>query len=130
MTRKTTLVALTILLGMSVTIEANAAKLVYTTPVWTTANSTNGAARISCGALNLDKKAQTVRAEILDKDATVLNDKSADINPGGVADIAFWNIGNANGNLYCRFTVSSNKVRAYATLYTANFDTVFVLDAK
>lgn len=113
------------------TTAAYAAKLVYTTPVWTTAGSTAGAARISCGALNLDKKVQTVKAEILDKDAGVLNDKSVDINPGGVADIVFWYFGDANGNLYCRFTVNNaKKVRAYATVYTANFDTIFVLDAK
>lgn len=131
MKKKQALAAFTTVFAMGMSTATNAAKLVYTTPVWTTANSTDGAARISCGALNLDKKAQTVRAEILDKDAGVLNDKSADINPGGMADIAFFSLGNVNGSLYCRFTVNNDKkVRAFATLYTINFDTIFVQDAK
>lgn len=110
---------------------ANAAKLVYTTPIFETNGAANGAARMSCNALNLDKKPQNVRAEVVwgNDGTTVVNDKSETVDPGAVKRITFWS-NSTNDNFYCRFTVNSNKVRAYANAYDKDFQTLFVIDAK
>ena len=110
---------------------AGAARLVYTTPIFETNGASIGAARMSCNALNLDTKPQDVRAEIIwgVDGKTVVNDKSATIDPGAVSRITFWT--NAtNDSFYCRFTLNSTRVRAYANGYDKNFQTLFVIDAK
>lgn len=124
------LATIILLTGVGLASEVQAAKVMYTTPIWTNPNVSDGAARISCGAMNLDKKVQTVTAQILGGTGAPVNDVTADIDPGATKDITFWNLGNVNGNLVCRFTVNSTKVRAFATAYTQDFHTVFVLDAK
>jgi hypothetical protein len=124
------LATIILITGAGLACEVQAAKVVYTTPIWTTPNIADGAARISCGAMNLDKKVQTVTAQILSATGAPLNDVTADIDPGATKDITFWNLGNVNGNLICRFTVNNNKVRAFATAYNQDFHTLFVLDAK
>ena len=59
------LATIILLTGAGLACEAQAAMVVYTTPICTSPNASDGAARISRGAMNLDKKAQTVNAQIL-----------------------------------------------------------------
>lgn len=124
------LAALTMMAAIYLPEGAHAAKLMYATPVFETNGAVNGAARISCNALNLDKKPQEVRAEIIwGNDGSVVNDKTETIQPGALSRIAFWS-NTSNSSFYCRFTVKSTKVRPYLNAYDTNWQTVFVLDAK
>ncbi|MDD2768861.1 MAG: hypothetical protein PHT19_09010 [Methylococcus sp.] len=72
--------------------------------------------RLSCDVLNLDKKVQSVTADVVWLDGSVLATNTADVQPGQVTyNFVTW--AGATGNLYCRFTVKTKKVRGYITLY-------------
>lgn len=124
------LATIAIAMSMGYTSNAVAAKLMYTTPVWTHAGVADGASRISCDALNLDKRIQTVRAEIINHYGDVVADKTVDIIPGFVENVSSWYLETANDFHFCRFTIKTTKVRPFVTVYNRDLHTQFVMDAK
>ena len=118
------------MLAMGVATEVSAAtKIMYTTPIYENMTS-DSFSRISCSALNLDKKVQNVRAEVIAGDGvTILNDKTEALNPGEVKRIAYMSLGTPD-SVYCKFTINSTKVRPYVNVYDKDWHLVFVMDAK